>query len=134
MNLQMYTAREMREHTGKTPAPPGGVRFDVPPARFIRCRCGEQADTVHFLPYVTRTERIEFACPDHDPGGYWLPLAKLNEGPDTARVHIYGKAVEPGHISAIFLLDGEFDRIRQDRREQEFLARVRASRRATHAA
>lgn len=50
--------------------------------------CGEQADTIHFVPWVTGTILIRpgeqehdsdckkclFACPRHDPGGYHFEL------------------------------------------------------------
>lgn len=34
--------------------------------------CGEPSNTVHFTPHLNvRLEGVEFACPRHDPGGYW---------------------------------------------------------------
>jgi hypothetical protein len=101
--------------------PPGGRYFEVPSREEIRCvTCGAEADTVHFLPWVTRTREVRFACPRHDPGGYWLPLDGINDGPPdhgngpyTARVHIYGKCAEYGYTHAVFQLDEAFDRIRR---------------------
>ena len=29
--------------------------------------CGEQADTLHLLPYVTECEAVVLACPGHAP-------------------------------------------------------------------
>lgn len=39
--------------------------------------CGEQANTIHLVPWCDRNcEQALFACPRHDPGGYWFPLAE----------------------------------------------------------
>lgn len=42
--------------------------------------CGAPADTLHFLPYITSCEAVLFACPDHDPGGYWTRISRLAGG------------------------------------------------------
>jgi hypothetical protein len=41
----------------------------------VRCStCSAWADTAHILPWVTCAQGVEFACPRHDPGGYWIRL------------------------------------------------------------
>jgi hypothetical protein len=37
--------------------------------------CDQAATHVHWLPNIVNCERVELACKDHDPGGYWLPLS-----------------------------------------------------------
>jgi hypothetical protein len=37
-------------------------------------RCGQPATTAHFVPWVNDAERVEFACPDCDPDGYWFEV------------------------------------------------------------
>jgi hypothetical protein len=45
-------------------------------ADLFRCDfpdCGEQADTIHLLPWCgNNCEQVLFACAFHDAGGYWL--------------------------------------------------------------
>jgi len=47
-------------------------------ASLFRCdvpRCRGQADTIHLLPWCgAECEQALFACPRHDPGGYWFPV------------------------------------------------------------
>src|SRR5215211_7563944 len=48
--------------------------------------CGRRADTLHVLPWVVPRplrgeQRVEFACPHHDPGGYWFPVREYFDGP-----------------------------------------------------
>jgi hypothetical protein len=40
--------------------------------------CGAPADTLHFVPWVTRCEQVIFACPAHCPvpEGYWVELRR----------------------------------------------------------
>ncbi len=48
----------------------------------FRCDlCGEQADTIHLLPWCgVECERALFACAIHDPGGYWFSVREwINE-------------------------------------------------------
>ncbi|CAN5258230.1 hypothetical protein BH18ACT14_BH18ACT14_14260 [soil metagenome] len=48
---------------------------NIPP---VACdTCGDRADTVHFLPWVTDVARVSFCCPDHDDDGYWAELEWL---------------------------------------------------------
>ena len=47
--------------------------------------CGGLADTVHWLPYVIDATQCLFACPDHDPGGYWMNIDDLFTGPEDWR-------------------------------------------------
>lgn len=37
-------------------------------------RCSQPPTTLHWLPYVIECKRVELACADHDPGGYWMNL------------------------------------------------------------
>ena len=71
--------------------------------------CGEPADSVHFLPWVTRAEHIAFACPNHDPGGYWLRLRVLFADKRAMLSHIGGKN---GGDHALALLAERIDGIR----------------------
>lgn len=67
--------------------------------------CNEKASTIHFLPWVIRCERVLFACPKHDPGGYWtdLPLS------DRMFRHIEGK---PGSTDALMHYGARIDALR----------------------
>src|SRR5450755_191659 len=40
--------------------------------------CGEQADSMHFVPYVIDCKAVVFACPDHNPvpDGYSIELKR----------------------------------------------------------
>lgn len=68
--------------------------------------CLEPANTVHWLPYADdEATQVLFACPSHDPGGYWLPVTEVlrNDGiidRDTAK-HIDGKG-ERGVAMSMF--------------------------------
>src|SRR5690349_13160992 len=44
----------------------------------FRCDlCGAPAETIHLVPSCgIDCERALFACPIHDPGGYWFPVAE----------------------------------------------------------
>lgn len=48
-------------------------------AELFRCDfpgCGEQADTIHLIPWCDGDCKCAlFACPRHDPGGYHFPVA-----------------------------------------------------------
>lgn len=66
----------------------------------IRCdTCGEPADTLHFLPWVVAYDpderRIEAACPQHDPGGYWLRIEELRTRPLHLLMHLSEKRQAP---------------------------------------
>lgn len=47
-------------------------------AALFRCDlCGAAADSIHLVPRPDAgCEHALFACPGHDPGGYWFPLAE----------------------------------------------------------
>src|SRR4051794_15461966 len=47
----------------------------------LTCRtCGRPATHVHFIPWIEEAERVELACPDHDPGDEWFTLDELEAG------------------------------------------------------
>ncbi len=55
--------------------------------------CGAPANTAHWLPWVVVQPEDEqtcvLACPDHDPGGYWMDLKTLfSDKPRTGLDHI----------------------------------------------
>jgi hypothetical protein len=42
----------------------------------LRCDlCGEQADTIHIC-FDDDNIEVVFACPAHDPGGYWIEVQR----------------------------------------------------------
>ncbi len=49
--------------------------------------------TVHWLPWCVDAERVELACAEHDPGGYWLTLTDLTEHPQRVQnlAHVANK-------------------------------------------
>lgn len=71
--------------------------------------CGSPADSAHFLPWITRVSAVAFACPEHDPGGYWVRLRELfTDGRDLVR-HISDK--DDGDL-ALSLLAERIDGLR----------------------
>lgn len=77
-----------------------------PKVEQYRCDlCGEQADTIHFVPWGrTKPERALFACPEHDPGGYWLPLKDWVDeaGHERWIEHLDRKADGPEALALLF--------------------------------
>lgn len=62
-------------------------RFDdFRPYQFPCDDCGQSADTVHW-PTWPAEGNLQFACPRHDPGGYWLAIPDLFSGPQDFRHH-----------------------------------------------
>jgi hypothetical protein len=61
--------------------------------------CGKPADTIHFLPWCVtngRAERrLEAACRNHDPGGYWLEVKDLAERMGDWLAHLATKRERP---------------------------------------
>lgn len=51
-------------------------------AELFRCDlCGEQATTIHLVPWCDqRCEQALLACERHDPGGYWFPIEEYLNG------------------------------------------------------
>jgi hypothetical protein len=71
--------------------------------------CGSRADSAHFLPWVTTATTVALACPDHDPGGYWVRLRDIwDDGRDLIS-HIGGK-INGDH--AVALLAERIDQLR----------------------
>ncbi len=80
--------------------------------------CGEPANTIHFVPWSGQCDEVLFACPDHDPGGYWLDLDRFwtNEMQDHL-FHDWERSERQ-----IGLLGARVDEAR--RRDNESLSRV----------
>jgi hypothetical protein len=70
-------------------------------ADLFRCDlCGEQADTVHLVPWCgVECEHVLFACPRHDPGGYWLSVCDWLADRDDWQRHLEEK-IDPPHVDA----------------------------------
>lgn len=81
-------------------------RTTPPQALDYRCDapgCDKKANTVHFIPYVTDDmfRELAFACPDHDPGGYWTDIKGLWTGPHDMRCKCGKPATCPRKYTAI---------------------------------
>lgn len=93
----------------------GSSSMDRPDPRILKAvcdLCGAKADTVHFVPYIIGCHDVLFACPPHDPGGYWLTTADFDDGPPdfrdpsrlyTSRSHILAK--NDGWLALVLLLE-----------------------------
>jgi hypothetical protein len=62
----------------------------------FRCDfCGEQADTIHLVPWCDEScEHALFACAQHDPGGYWFEVARWLDPGERFRDHLAEKLDE----------------------------------------
>ena len=59
------------------------------PQAALKCdECGQEANTIHVLPYVTAPEKVTFACAEHDPGGYWFRIERWDAPKNSMRDHI----------------------------------------------
>lgn len=79
----------------------------------IRCDlCRKPADTIHWVPWVggRAPEKVLFACPDHDPGGYWLDLKRWFNPSERLQEHVAKKA--KGDI-AIALYEARINELRR---------------------
>lgn len=72
--------------------------------------CTAMGNTIHFVPWVTECEAVLFACPDHDPGGYWTELERWFDPSERFPQHVAGK---PGSEHALSLLDARIDALRR---------------------
>jgi hypothetical protein len=56
----------------------------------FRCDlCGEQALTIHLVPWCTLDcEEALFACERHDPGGYWFGVSDFLDDTDRWVAHL----------------------------------------------
>lgn len=62
--------------------------------RLVRAACDlctHRADTVHFVPWISRCHEVLFACSAHDPGGYWALIETFDVGEYTTRQHLETK-------------------------------------------
>lgn len=75
--------------------------------------CGEQADTIHFVPWVKTPKQALFACPEHDPGGYWFRLKEWMNEADRKRwiEHLDGKTDGPEALALLFDRMNEMQRV-----------------------
>jgi hypothetical protein len=91
----------------------------------IKCdMCGAQADTLHFVPYITECELVVFACPAHDPEpeGYWTTLDRWFTEADWL-AHIREK--QNGSM-ALACLYTRFHQLKRELAEREIAARTPA--------
>lgn len=78
----------------------------------FRCdHCGEKANTLHFVPWVggLDTEEVLFACPKHDPGGYWVTFTRWFDPREDFPHHVWQKQGGP---EALALLEQRIDQLR----------------------
>jgi hypothetical protein len=63
----------------------------------LRCDaegCRQEADAIHFTRWIVGIgptegpDEIQAACPDHDPGGYWIKIADLRDDPLALLTHL----------------------------------------------
>lgn len=72
-------------------------RPQVKNGRIICATCGKPADTLHLLRYDPAPKkwahgyRVEAACPEHDPGGYWFSIDRLAKDPVGWLCHLNNK-------------------------------------------
>jgi hypothetical protein len=77
----------------------------------FRCDlCGKPADTLHFVPWVGQTEKVVFACPTHDAGGYWVELARWFDPAQAFPQHIADK---DGGLESVALLEARIEELRR---------------------
>src|SRR4051812_28502933 len=91
---------------------PTPVRWRVtrePRAEDILCDlCGEQTDTLHFVPYVKPCEQVVFACPAHCPmpQGYMVEIDRwFRDGWQHWADHIGPKYNDEGYYAIAVLAD-----------------------------
>lgn len=81
-----------------------------------RCdHCGEKANTIHFVPWAGNAEHCLFACPEHDPGGYWTYLDRWLDPEEDFIQHVLDK---DGGDEAIVLWDQRVDALRREAAQQ----------------
>jgi hypothetical protein len=87
-------------------------------AELLRCDypgCGEQADTIHLVPWCDATcEAALLACPAHDPGGYGFSAESLVDEWIDWRAHLLDKLDATDQRRAVggwFLLAGRLEEL-----------------------